>query len=311
MYVCSTPYIYDNFMPQSINRYQKQVKTFFYTSSLLKNVPSAKDAGKMLLKEWKKKLFFLLIAVCALSDVLPAQQNLAANKTRFCVIAIAENGGHHIAYSTQAKKWLDKLAADSNFSVRYIENTSSINDSMLSHCQLFIQLDYPPYGWTNTASAAFEKYIKEGKGGWIGFHHASLLGEFDGFAMWQWFSGFMGGIRYENYIASFVSARVNVEDKMHPCMKDIPASFVIDKEEFYTYNKSPRASVHVIASVDESTYAPASAIKMGDHPVVWSNEGMAARNLYIFMGHSPDLFKNSAYTTLFRNAIFWAAGKSF
>ena len=32
-----------------------------------------------------------------------------------------------------------------------------------------IQLDYPPYGWTTAAAAAFEDYIKTGKGGWIGF----------------------------------------------------------------------------------------------------------------------------------------------
>ena len=119
----------------------------------------------------------------------------------------------------------------------------------------------------------------------------------------------MGGIRYENYIAGFVAARVNVEDTMHPCMKGLPKSFNIDKDEFYTYNKSPRPNTHVIASVDESSYQPASAIKMGDHPVIWSNGNVAARNLYIFMGHSPDLFKNEAYTTLFRNAIFWTAGK--
>jgi len=34
---------------------------------------------------------------------------------------------------------------------------------------LFIQLDYPPYAWTPTAVSAFQKYIEEGKGGWIGF----------------------------------------------------------------------------------------------------------------------------------------------
>lgn len=229
-------------------------------------------------------------------------------KPRFNVIALAEDGGHHIAYSTAAKVWLNKLAADSNFTIQYISNTSSINDSMLLQYQLFIQLDYPPYGWTEKAVAAFQQYIEQGKGGWLGFHHASLLGEFDGYPMWQWFSNFMGGIRYENYIAGFVSAKVNVEDRSHPCMKGMPASFKIEKDEFYTYNKSPRANVHVIASVDESSYSPPSAITMGDHPVIWSNENMKARNLYIFMGHSPDLFQNTAYTRLFSNAIFWAAG---
>jgi type 1 glutamine amidotransferase len=91
-------------------------------------------------------------------------------------------------------------------------------------------------------------------------------------------------------------------------MKGVPASFSIEREEWYTYNKSPRPNVHVIASVDEATYTPESTIKMGDHPVVWTNLKVSSRNLYIFMGHSPDLFDNTAYTTLVRNAFFWAAG---
>jgi type 1 glutamine amidotransferase len=47
---------------------------------------------------------------------------------------------------------------------------------------------------------------------------------------------------------------------------------------------------------------------MGDHPVIWSNPAFPTRNIYIFMGHSPDLFNNIVYTMLFRNAVFWAAG---
>ncbi|MEI9956129.1 MAG: ThuA domain-containing protein [Ferruginibacter sp.] len=167
-------------------------------------------------------------------------------------------------------------------------------------------MDYPPYGWTTTAATAFKKYIEQGKGGWIGFHHATLLGEFDGFSMWQWFSGFMGDIRFKNYIETFVDGEVKVEDKVHPVMKNVPAIFKIDKEEWYTYDKSPRPNVHVIASVNENTYTPATTIKMGDHPVIWSNEKVAAKNVYIFMGHSPELFKNETYCTIFKNAIFWA-----
>ena len=78
----------------------------------------------------------------------------------------------------------------------------------LAKYQLFIQLDYPPYGWTTAAAAAFEDYIKRGRGGWIGLHHATLLGEFDGYSMWQWFSDFMGGIQFKNYIPTFASGQV-------------------------------------------------------------------------------------------------------
>ena len=79
-----------------------------------------------------------------------------------------------------------------HFAVDYIQNTDRIDDDFLSHYQLFIQLNYPPYNWTPTAQAAFIKYIEEGRGGWIGFHHATLLGEFDGFQMWPWFSAIHG-----------------------------------------------------------------------------------------------------------------------
>ena len=65
--------------------------------------------------------------------------------------------------------------------------------------------------------------------------------------------------------------------------------------------------VHVLARVEESTYSPDTPTKMGDHPVVWTNEHYKARNIYIFMGHHPELFQNPAFTTLFTNSIFWAA----
>jgi len=225
----------------------------------------------------------------------------------FKVLAIAEPGGHHIAYSRAAKVWLNQLAADSGFVIDYIENTDSIDDAFLQRYQLFIQLDYPPYAWKEKAVKAFEKYITRGQGGWIGFHHATLLGEFDGYPMWQWFYAFMGNIRFKDYIANFAAAKVNVEDKAHPVMKGLPGSFVIEKDEWYTYDRSPRPDVHVMASVDESSYTPPSDKKMGDHPVIWTNTRFPARNVYIFMGHSPDLFQNEDYKRLFRNAIFWAS----
>jgi len=225
------------------------------------------------------------------------------------ILILYENGGHHVEYSKRARIWLDELATRSHLLIDYVQTTDAINSVFLDKYGLFIQLDFPPYAWKPDAVKAFESYISEGKGGWIGFHHASLLGEFDGYPMWDWFSQFMGNIRFKDYIATFAQARVDVEDRKHPVMRGVPKSFLVMKDEWYTYNRSPRSDVHVIASVDESSYTPDSKIKMGDHPVIWSNPKVKARNVYIFMGHSPDLFDNKSYTTLFRNAIFWALGK--
>ncbi len=247
-------------------------------------------------------------ATRALMDSVYTWEDQAAPPPpRFRVLALYENGGNHINYSRTAKVWLDRLAIDSNFAIDYIQNTDSIDEFFLSRYRVFIQLDYAPYAWKDKAVTAFRQYIEEGRGGWIGFHHATLLGDFDGYHIWPWFSQFMGGIAYKNYIASFVQGEVHVEDGRHPVMQGVPDSFFIKKEEWYIYDKSPRPNVHVLASVDESSYVPNTDVKMGDHPVIWTNEHVKARNVYIFMGHTPLLFDQPAYKQIISNAIFWAA----
>jgi uncharacterized protein len=227
---------------------------------------------------------------------------------RFRALVLAEKKSPHTAFVEAARPWLDDLARREGFALDYVSNTDSIDEASLAKHRLFLQLDYPPYGWTPAAAAAFKTYIEKGQGGWVGLHHATLLGEFDHFPMWPWFSDFMGKIRWKAYIPTFAAGTVHVEDGAHPVMAGVPQVFGIEREEWYTFDQSPRPNVHVLASVDESSYRPDSPIKMGDHPVVWTNDHMAARNVYIFMGHGPDLLENKTFTTIFRNAILWAAG---
>lgn len=251
-------------------------------------------------------IFFLACVMFSHAQTVEATKH----DVKFRVVAIAEAGNKdHQGFVESAKIYLNQLAAENNFAIDYIPNTDPIDDAFLARYQLFIQLNYPPYMWTPTAQKTIESYITEGKGGWIGFHHAALLGDFDGYPMSPWFSAFMGGIRYTSYIPGFATATVKVEDPSHPATKGLPSSFVIEREEWYTWNESPRPRVRVLASVDESTYQPNSMIKMGDHPVVWSNEHYKARNIYIFMGHHADLFQNPNFVQLFRNAIFWSANQ--
>ncbi|GAA3763786.1 ThuA domain-containing protein [Terriglobus aquaticus] len=227
----------------------------------------------------------------------------------FRVVALAEKGGIHKPFVDAAKVWLAREARRDGFTVEYLENTNRINDRLLSHCDLFLQLNYPPYNWTTDAQNAFVRYIDEGKGGWIGFHHASLLGSFDGFSVWPWFQDFMGGILFKDYIRTFATATVHVEAPEHPVMRSVPSTFAVQNEEWYTWSQSPRTNVQVLARVDEDSYRPDTSIKMGDHPVIWTNPQKKARNVYFFMGHHPELFQNTAFTQMFHNAITWAAQK--
>ncbi len=236
-------------------------------------------------------------------------ENLLGKPHKTKVLVLTERGGQHGEFTDAGVKWLSAEGDKRDFSITEINNTENITEAYLSQFGLIIQLDFPPYTWSKEAEDAFIGYIEGGRGGWIGFHHATWLGEFAGYPMWQWVSDIMGGIRFMNYIAPLAGGMLIVEDRRHPVMKDVPASFVVPDDEWYTYDKNPRPNVHVLANVDESSYTPASDIKMGDHPVVWVNENKKARNVYFQMGHSRKLYETEGFTTMFRNAIDWTLGR--
>ncbi|MBI1178778.1 ThuA domain-containing protein [bacterium] len=260
-----------------------------------------------------KPPFLRIFRICAVAALiftfLVPSVYADETKPKFRALVLAERGDQHEAFVKAALEWMKTTAEKEHFAYDVFESPGGFDKAKLAKYQVFIQLNYPPYRWSDEAKAAFVDYIENGRGGWVGLHHATLLGEFDGFPMWNWFSDFMGGIRFKTYIAERVSGTVVVEDHAHPIFAGLPKTFVIDEEEWYTYNKDPRPNVHVLAHVDEASYTPPSDIKMGDHPVIWSNEKMKARNVYILMGHHPTLLKNENYTRLFLNAILWAAGE--
>ena len=82
-----------------------------------------------------------------------------------------------------------------------------------------------------------------------------LLGDFDGYAMWPWWSHFMGDIRYTSYIAQQVNATVKVDDDSQPSLDEGPAVIVRHPEGRVVYVEpvEPLDNVHVLATVDEST----------------------------------------------------------
>lgn len=243
-------------------------------------------------------IFALLLCVAAATSVVA--------QPRFKAVVLAERGEIHESFVVAALEWLDSYSRKENFEYTVITNADTVSVTFLAAHKLFIQLNYPPYRWSDKSKAAFEDYIDNGKGAWIGFHHASLLGEFDGYPMWGWFSDFLGSIRWKNYVAARVDGEVFIEKKRHPVFRKMPPHFNLPGEEWYTFDRNPRDRMEVLATVDENSYKPASDIKMGDHPVIWLNPTKKSRNIYFLFGHHGGLFDSKEFKQLFANTIEWA-----
>ena len=97
-----------------------------------------------------------------------------------------------------------------------------------------------------------------------------------------------------------------VEDAAHPATAHLPQAFQL-QDEWYNFQQNPRASVSVLMTLDESSYAP-GADAMGDHPIAWFHEFDGGRAFYTALGHRPELYTDPLFTQHLLGGIRWAAG---
>ena len=172
----------------------------------------------------KKTLFLTALLLCcgmmlgaksmmlgAKSVVQDTERTERGAKARQHVLVLAERGGQHEAFTQTGLQWLRQQADTLGFDMTVVADCHRLKAGDIGGYDLVVQLNYPPYAWNEAAAREFEQAVDSGTVAWVGFHHASLLGEFDGYQMWQWFSDFLGGIRYQNYIAEKADGEVTVE----------------------------------------------------------------------------------------------------
>ena len=144
---------------------------------------------------------------------------------------------------------------------------------------------------------AFARYIRAG-GGFVGVHAASLA-EPD----WPFFVELVGA-RFTSH-PPIQEATVRIADGEHPATRGLPRPWT-RVDEWYEFDRNPRASVHVLATVDEATYEGGT---MGaDHPISWCQEFRGGRSFYTAMGHSPESYSEPGLRRHLLGGIRWAAG---
>jgi hypothetical protein len=114
----------------------------------------------------------------------------------------------------------------------------------------------------DTELAALQGYIRGG-GGYVGLHAAT-----DSMHTVPWYSELTGGsARFRNHPAQ-QTATMRVESPGHPSTSMLPAEWV-RFDEWYNFTANPREDVHVLITLDESSYNPGSGAMGADHPLAW------------------------------------------
>jgi len=145
--------------------------------------------------------------------------------------------------------------------------------------------------------AAFERFIRAG-GGFVGVHAAADT-EYD----WPWYGALVGA--YFAGHPEIQSGRIVVADGVHPSTDGLPERWT-RTDEWYNYQRNPRGAVHVLATLDETTYNGGS---MGfDHPIAWCQTFQGGRSWYTGGGHTAETYAEPHYIAHLSAGIRWAAG---
>lgn len=193
-----------------------------------------------------------------------------------------------------------QLGMANAFAVTATEDPAEFNDARLAEFEVVVFLSTTMDVLDEAQQGAFERYIQSG-GGWVGVHAAT-----DTEYGWPWYGQLIGGNAWFKSHPAIQTVTLNVETPDHASTAHLPATFQL-QDEWYNFQANPRASVNVLLTLDETSYAP-GVDAMGDHPIAWFHEFDGGRAWYTALGHRQELYADAVFTQHLLGGIRWAAG---
>ena len=142
---------------------------------------------------------------------------------------------------------------------------------------------------------AFEDYIHAG-GGFVAVATAAQSK-----LSWDWYTKLVGATSTNTASGT---ATIKLEDAYHASTSSLPLTWS-HADGWPNFKANPRANVHVIATVDESTYTGGT---MGaDHPVAWCQYFEGGRSFYTALGSAKEDYTDPLFLIHLLGGICFAA----
>lgn len=202
---------------------------------------------------------------------------------------------------------LKAMAARQHWSITFSDKGAIFNARDLRRFDAVVWNNVSGDALTLPQRAAFRTWIEHG-GGFVGIHGAGG----DPVYIWDWYADTLVGARFIGHPAEhqFQSASVIVDDPASAITKPLGAGWTMT-EEWYSFQSSPRLrGAHILARLDESTYQPVGIggtdLRMGDHPIAWTQCIGDGRSFYTAIGHRPENYQEPHSLALLERGIGWA-----
>ena len=191
-----------------------------------------------------------------------------------------------------------QLGKENSFEVDWTEDPFQFKPEILDKYQVVVFLNTTGDILDKTQEAAFEKFIKKGRG-FVGIHAAADT-EYD----WAWYGDLVGA--YFMSHPAIQKANVDVIDRNHPATSHLQAVWT-RTDEWYDFKAAPKPGVRILMKLDTNSY---QNHKMGEnHPTCWSHKFGGGRAFYTGGGHTKECYADSDFRKHILGGIMWAAKK--
>ncbi len=244
----------------------------------------------------KLTLLIFLLLIIVFSGIAQVQ--------KINVLVFSKTSGYrHNSISTGIKMMSD-LSQERNWILTATENADLFTPEFLKTFDVVVFLNPTQEVLNEQQQKAFEAFMATGKG-FVGIHAAADC-EYD----WAWY-GQLNGAFFKIHPPAQTGTLI-FEDTDHPSMvpfKGMKTYRTFD--EWYSFKENPRAKVHVLARLDETSLDEATLKddkwKMGDHPLIWCQELGNSRSFYTVFGHTPEAFMDPKVKEHIGCAVDWVA----
>ncbi len=186
------------------------------------------------------------------------------------------------------------LGRQNGFGVTVAGDASGFTEANLKRYRAVILAGTSGDVLSDAQQAAFEAYFTEG-GGFLAVGDAIATEP-----EWQFLTDVLGA-RAKGAAAAPAEATIKVADRGHAASRDLPLAWR-HTDSYLNFDRNVRGVAHVLATVDERTYAGGT---MGfDHPIAWCKDYKGGRSFYT----GVNSFAGAEAGKHLEGAIEWAAG---
>jgi type 1 glutamine amidotransferase len=186
------------------------------------------------------------------------------------------------------------------------ENAAVFNAAQLRSFDVIVLNSISGNVFTTAQRRAFREWIARG-GGVVALHGSGGDHDYD----WQWYVRTLIGaqfIGHTNRPKQFQLGTIHVADPSHIAMRGLPLMWRRE-EEWYAFNRVPVGhDTHVLAWLDEGSYEPEPAQRMGvKHPVIWTRCVDRSRVFFSALGHKAETYSEPLHLQMIAGALDWAS----